>query len=238
MKKIILSAFLVLVVHGWVSADFNQYNFPNGTSIGHQVNEWVVIIKPTEREIVFHEEWTTAQQLWFQHYASAVINAWYFGYSPTQKFMPAGIYTLWNDATTDVAIDPSHCARDGNLCSFLNVNSLGIHRRQEALRGEIINSGPILTMHGIINPDIYATYSHWQRKTYRTLVVNSRKWPLFVLTTKPYTLPEITHYLLDLFGHSVSIINLDGGSSTSLWTSQSGTYFNDDKLLPTYFIIH
>ena len=234
-------SMLLLITYSivWLAiVSWSQNTYPNGTKIITLEDAGITIIKPTEREIIFNENGTTASQLWFDHYASAVINAGYFGYTWDKKYMPAGIYTLGNTASRDVDIDPSHCRRDGNLCSFVDINSLGIHRWQDSLRWEIINSGPIMVMNGIINPDIYSSYSHRQRKTNRTILINTNNWPVFIITTKSYTLPQIAHYLLWLFGSNVSIINLDGWSSTSLWTSQTWQYFNDHKPLPTFFVLH
>jgi hypothetical protein len=227
---------LILCSSSFFSVTANKYNFPTGTSIVHNEEAGIILIKPKNREITFNPSWETAQDLGIKRGASIIINAWYFGYADS-KFAPAWAYTLDNNNNNDVLFNPSHCQRDVNLCSFVNTTSLTIHRKEEQLRWSLINSWPILLKDNIINPDIYANNSHRNRSTYRTILINSPDGPYFLLTSKRYTLPRITHMIKRISWPTITAINLDGWSSTSIWTSQSDIYFNDHKRLPTYFVM-
>lgn len=206
---------------------------PSWTTLFLDRFKGIILIKPSKREHTFFSSPTTATRLAKNNNKStAILNAWYFR-RQQGKFFPAGIHAL--DPT---AIHPHICTEDKNLCWFVELDTLTIKEWLTITKTPTITAWPILLRDGIINPEITERYSHRQKKAERTILLNTKKWPIFLVTKKQYTLPKIASYIAKTFGSGVTAINLDGWSSTSLRTDNPLFTKNPEKSLPTFFIVY
>lgn len=239
--KYVISLFIVVFFFFGLGSSFSLQEFlyphkvyPSGTVVLHDRLHGVYLIKPKKRSFVFDTRGTTAQTLLTTHTgATMVVNGSYFGYSGG-LFVPAGIYT-----SDPSPVDPTHCERDKNICELLNLDSLSFTSFQPVVKTPTVSAGPTLLNKGKIPEEIANRYSHRQTKAYRTALLNTKRWPLFVVTKKQYTLPRLATYIHKLFGN-ISAINLDGGSSTSLASLDDTATFerNNQKRLPTFFVLY
>ncbi|MFA7285012.1 MAG: phosphodiester glycosidase family protein [Candidatus Absconditabacterales bacterium] len=200
-----------------------------GYGIARYAKQGIVVIKPKSRNQMFIRSGSTSSGIYHQHPgALAVINGAYFGRFGSETFYPAGVRT-----TGEKALDPSLC-QDINLCSVYHMDTLGIglFPMEGWFTGAYRSSGPILVQQGIINPSILRNRSHWQRKTYRTVMIP--QGPYFIVTTTGYSLPEMAEFIIKNFG-KVDAINLDGGSSTSLYSRN--VKFNSRARLPEFIVL-
>lgn len=236
-----IALFVGLVCLIGISSAFSLQEFlypykiyPSGTVILHDRLHGVYLIKPNRWSFVFNSAGTTAQTLLEQNsWATAVVNASYFGYSGG-LFVPAGVYAL-----DPSPIDPSYCEKDKNVCELLNLDTLSFTRFQFVVKSPTISAWPVLLNKWVIPDDVSLRYSHRQSRNYRTVILSTRRGPLFVVTKRQYTLPYLATYIHKLFGN-ISALNLDGWSSTTLATAETTDLFqrNSQKRLPTFFILY
>ncbi len=192
----------------------------------------IYIIKPSTRELTFSAQWSTAPQLYAKHDSwTVLINAWYF-WRDNNWFFPAGHYSM--DPTL---VDQSHCERDANLCWYIYTDSLSIHENLTITKEPTIAAWPMMMYNGVVNKTIQQKTSHRQRKTYRTLLVQTKNWPIFIVTKGQFALDRLLAYTVNAFSRDISVINLDGGSSTTIRTDNPLFQHNGQRRLPTFFIL-
>lgn len=194
---------------------------------------WIYLIKPTSRENTFSTWWTSAKKLWQAQVTSwtIIINAGYFGRN-NDWYFPAGHFAI------DLSpVDQSWCERDLNLCWFVFTDSLQIAQWLTFTKEPTFAAGPILMLDGKVNKDVQNNNSHRTYKKYRTILISTKQWPIFLITKKQYSLDRILAYSVNYFGRNISVINLDGWSSTTLWTDNPTFQFNASKTLPAFFIL-
>lgn len=236
MKKVLLT-FCILSLITSISRFFFQRRwqqtrlFPSGTTVTYDARKGITIIKPVSREWMFISTWSTTKLLWLQTQATVVINANYFWHTQNDFFI-AGHHSL-----VATGVDTTYCARDKNLCGYIHTKNLHIEEWITFSNDALISAGPILLRKGIINPELTEQYSHRQRKTKRTILINSKEWVFFLLTQKNYTLPKIASYIQKKFWPETTAINLDWGPSTSLRTTDRSFLFNENERLPLFFVI-
>lgn len=238
MKKLIMIIVLTfLTLPAFASSTvrdflFPTYTTPSGATIVLDKLKGIYLIKPTAWELTFLSKGTTAADLAATQPSWAIIiNAGYF-WRDANGFFPAGHFSL--DATV---VDQSHCDRDPNLCGYIFTDNLTIAEDLTFTKEPTIAAWPIMMLDGIVNKEIQQPRSHRQRKTYRTILIQTAQWPFFMVTKKQYTLDRLLAYTVKTFGRSISVINLDGGSSTSLRTDNSAFQINSARRLPTFFIL-
>lgn len=192
----------------------------------------IYIIKPSARELTFSAQWSSAQQLWVkQNTWAVIINAWYF-WRDKGWFFPAGHFSL--DPTF---IDTTHCERDPNLCGYIFTDSLTIQEKITFTKAPTIAAWPVMMLSGVVNKTIQQKTSHRTRKTYRTLLVQTKNWPIFIVTKGQFALDRLLAYTVNAFGRDISVINLDGWSSTTIRTDNPLFQYNTQRRLPTFFIL-
>lgn len=241
MKKPILLLIWVMLLclfPHWTSANtLRSFLYPV-----YKNNQWasiildrlrgIYLIKPTSREVVFSASWYTTTGLMHTFWSDKVfINAGYF-WRDERGFFPAGHVSL-----DPAIVDTTHCERDANLCGYIFTTNLTIHEQLTFTKEPTITAWPIMMHDGIVNQDLIKNISHRQRKTFRTILIQTKWWPVFVVTKKQYTLPWLLAYIVKHFGRNISVINLDGWSSTTLWTDHPLFQHTSNRRLPAYFVL-
>ena len=194
--------------------------------------KWIYIIKPSSRELTFSAQWSTAPQLHAKQASwTVLINAWYF-WRDSRWFFPAGQFSM--DPTV---IDKSHCERDANLCGYIFTDWLSIHENLTFTKEPTIAAWPVMMLNGVVNKAIQQKTSHRTRKTFRTILIQTKNWPVFIVTKGQFALDRLLAYSVKAFGRDISVINLDGGSSTTIRTDNPLFQHNGTRRLPTFFIL-
>ena len=120
---------------------------------------------------------------------------------------------------------------------FYDNSSVDLSTISQNTPGLYFNAGPWLVKSGKINPDIVKSRSHWQSKTYRTAMLRKNDGSVyFLVATAKIDLPQfiVFAYMSKIVatGEKFDLVNLDGGSSTSIWSP--GLTFNSKKRLPLF----
>lgn len=237
MRKLLVTlialTLIILPTHASLVRDFLYPTTQIGwTSIVLDRLRGIYIIKPSSRELTFSAKWISASALQKeQGSGSVIINAGYFG-RDTQWFYPAGHFSY--DPTP---IDQSWCERDSNLCGYLFTEELTIHEGLAFTKQPTIAAWPIMMLDGVVNKTIQQKTSHRTRKTFRTILVQTKNWPVFLVTKGQYALDRMLAYAVNYFGRNISVINLDGWSSTAIRTDNPDFQHNWERRLPTFFIL-
>ena len=169
-------------------------------------------------------------------------NGFYFGYGGTgAKFQPAGNATIslwWQSGTTvySSTTDPDLDVNLGVDVSYNAINnSLSFTASKTIRRGVRFFAWPMIVSGGILNPILVESISHRSSRHYRTFMIRRANGKaIFGITTKKMTLSDLGSRLQAILStESISVVNLDGGSSTSFW---HGSYaFNPNKSIPSFF---
>lgn len=237
MRKLLFTlialTFAILPTH---ASPLRHFLFPTTqvwwTTIVLDRLKGIYIIKPSSRELTFSAQWSTAPQLYAKQDSwTVLINAWYF-WRDNSGFFPAGHFSL-----DPSLIDQSHCERDANLCGYIFTNSLTIQENLTFTKEPTIAAWPIMMLNGVVNKTIQQKTSHRTRKTYRTLLVQTKNWPVFIVTKWQFALDRLLAYTVKAFGRDISVINLDGWSSTTIRTDNPLFQHNGTRRLPTFFIL-
>ena len=237
MKKFLLICLCILIslpAFGFSVREFlyPTYTTQNWASIVLDKLKWIYLIKPTRRELMFNSRGTSARALGQEHWTGAIIiNAWYF-WRDSAGYFPAGHFSL-----DPAIVDKSWCERDLNLCGYISTDSLHIQEHLTFTKEPTLAAWPVLMLDGKVNKDVQNKTSHRTQKRTRTVLIETKKWPVFLIAKKQYRLDWILAYSVKYFGRDISVINLDGGSSTSIRTDNSVFQFNATKTLPTFFIL-
>ncbi len=174
---------------------------------------------------------------------SAAINASYFGWHDDGSYFPAGV---WYD--NGFLVSPQSIPqKDINLqvlgyynsgvLQFFDNNTIDLSTISQTTPGMYFNAGPWLVKDGSINPDIVKSRSHRQSKTYRTAILRKNDGQIyFLIATAKIDLPQfiVFTYQSNLIkkGEKFDLVNLDGGSSTSLRSPK--LKYNATKRLPLF----
>ena len=195
---------------------------------------WRVLIKPRKTKLVFLWDGMTATQLRQTQNASAVVNAWYFWYAnetTRRPFVPAWSYPY----SIETKPSNSFCERDKNLCGRIDAHTLRIQTSENPVTRNALNAWPMLLENWRTNTQVIARNSHWLTTNYRTVLINSNNyWSFFFVSTTKRSLLDTSSTIRKIFPNATAI-NLDGWSSTS-WSS-SRWWWNQNKVLPTYFVL-
>lgn len=237
MKKLLiitLFSFITLPTFAFSVRNFlyPTYTTESGAAIIYNKLRWIYLIKPSSRDLTFLHQGTTARTLWQTNWTGTIIiNAWYFWRDNT-GYVPAGHFSL-----DPSVVDTSLCDRDPNLCGYIQTDALHIQEKLTFTKEPTIAAGPILMLDGVVNKNVQNKTSHRTQKRTRTVLIETKHGPIFLITKKQYRLDRILAYSVNYFGRDISVINLDGWSSTTLWTDNSTFQFNASKTLPTFFIL-
>jgi len=237
MKKFLIIFLLSIVALPTFAFSVRDFLYPTFTTeqwagIVYDRLRWIYLIKPTSRRLIFNNQWTTARKVGQEHWSwSIVINAGYF-WRDRNGYVPAGHFSI--DTTI---VDTSLCDRDPNLCGYIFTDSLHIQENLTFTKEPTIAAWPILMLNGVVNKNVQKKTSHRTQKRTRTVLIETKQWPVFLITKNQYSLDRILAYSVNYFGRNISVINLDGWCSTALWTDNSTFQFNANKALPTFFIL-
>lgn len=124
----------------------------------------------------------------------------------------------------------------GNL-QFMDNSAVDLSTITQNTPGVYFNAGPWLVKNGKINPDIVKSKSHRQSKTYRTAILRKNNGDIyFLIATAKIDLPQfiVFAYKSNIVqkDEKFDLVNLDGGSSTALWSP--ALKFNANKTLPLF----
>lgn len=220
-----------------------HYTTEKGGEVRHYQIPKVTVIKPATFDILFDGLGDTATNVVREHQYSAAINASYFGWHDDGTYFPAGVwYNNWFLITPqkldqkDINLQVLAYYNKWKLELYDN-SSVDLSTISQTTPGTYFNAGPWLVKQWKINPDIVKSRSHWQSKTYRTAVLRTATGNVyFLVATAKIDLPQfiVFAYKSNLVaqGEKFDLVNLDGGSSTSLWTP--GLKFNSKKTLPLF----
>lgn len=208
--------------------------YPSGVvTIEDTVNDYIMI-KPRNHNLIFHAQWATADQVRMMQEATMVVNAGYFGYADDTtrtEFIPAGSYPYGVENTAS----DLPCERDKNLCGRIDAGTLKVQTADRLVDDNVLNAWPMMMESWKVNTSVLQRQSHRLTPNYRTVLINTKKYgPFFFVTTKKRTLLEVA-YIIQQWFPDATIINLDGWSSTSY--SSSRDRYNDQKRLPTFFVL-
>lgn len=124
---------------------------------------------------------------------------------------------------------------------FMDNSAIDLSTITQQTPGKYFNAGPWLVKQGKINPDIVRSRSHWQSKTYRTAILRKGDGSIyFLVATQKIDLPQFIVFVyksnIIQKGENFDLVNLDGGSSTSIWSP--ALKFNANKKLPLFIGIN
>lgn len=203
---------------------------PQQTWIQQISNLWLVVVKPTTWRHEFIPNGSTTEDLFDIYRSLGVINGSYFRKDSQWWFHPAGAF-VENGKT----LAKSSFCDDPNICALFNTSTIDI--KPIVYSGEYGGSrrsaGPMLLQSWVINVHLKKSFSHRNVRTKRTVLVYPG--PYFIYTQKDYRLSDLASVLKKLFPKS-TIVNLDGGPSTSFYGS--GLKFNSDEILPEFFVLY
>lgn len=255
MSRIKFLIVLVFVLFVWVSTQIfadslerkvTQLN--KNYSVYHYTGDDVHIIMLRPRLKGLTLEYTTrgtsASYLGSLDNNCVAINGFYFGYKTTdtntvfQPAWPIQIFTSLKDAPRIIASD-TRPEDDINLHvpvfynSWNNVVSIG--KSILIGQGNWFHAGPLLVNQWKINDNLQQNRSHWRGKHYRTfLIQRANKQAIWWITRTKIDLPSLAKYLTEIMeDEEFTAVNLDGGSSTSLYTPEFS--FNSSKKLPILY---
>ncbi len=222
------------------SLNYTTYQW---TKIWHYEVPKITVIKPAAFSIVFNGVGNTASRLVRDGEYAAVLNASYFGRHQDGTYFPAGV---WYD--NGFLISPQMIPqKDLNLqvlayyysgsIDFYENSEIDISSLSHTTPGLYFNAWPWLVKDGTINPDIVRSRSHRQSKAYRTAMLRTETGELyFVIATEKIDLPQLIVFIYKSRfiqkDEKFNLVNLDGGSSTSLWSPI--VKFNATKRLPLF----
>lgn len=126
---------------------------------------------------------------------------------------------------------------DSGKLELFDNNTVDLSTISSTTPGLYFNAGPWLVKSGKVNPDIIKSRSHRQSKTYRTAILRKAdKNIYFLVATAKIDLPQfiVFAYKSNLIQNDekFDLVNLDGGSSTSLRSPKEK--FNAKKTLPLF----
>lgn len=187
---------------------------------------------------------TNARKLQTDLQYDLVLNGWYFTYEwSTNSFLPAWRIVDGTKVMRSMVKEFFHKSLDVNLALTVIydklTNKVAVSRDDLVLpRANIFAfyAGPELIQWGQVMTGINANLSHRQRKAVRTfMIIDMDGKPHLGMTNTWYTLPELAQKIKDMkvFYGSYQVINLDGGSSTSL--AAGSRYWNSSARLPWFF---
>lgn len=259
MKKLwiaVLTIIFFLSSAGFASALGNirvlpgrvkQYTTDEGSQIWHYQIPKITVIKPKSFDIIFNGIGTNASSVVYSNSYNVAINASYFWWYNDGTYFPAGV---WYD--NGFLISPQNMAeKDINLqvlayynnwqMQFMDNSTVDLSTISQNTPGMYFNAGPWLVKHGSINPDIVKSRSHRQSKTYRTAILRKADNSLyFLIATQKIDLPQFIVFVykseLVKKWETFDLVNLDGWSSTSLWSP--ALKFNANKKLPLFIGIN
>jgi uncharacterized protein YigE (DUF2233 family) len=101
-----------------------------------------------------------------------------------------------------------------------------------------VNAGPWLVRDGKINREVVDNKSHRQRETRRVWFIRNPNGEIhFIVATHPISLPQFVVFAFStgLWKGKFQFVNLDGGSSTALWTPYNS--YQTTRKLPIFICI-
>lgn len=220
-----------------------HYTTAKGSEIRHYQIPKITVMKPASFDLIFDGVGATTQGVVQEHSYSAAINASYFGRHQDGTFFPAGVRFdngfLVSEQTVpqkDINLQVLGYYNNGTL-TFSDNNSTNLTSLTPNTPGTYFNAGPWLVKGGKINPDIVRSRSHRQSQTYRTAILQRANGDIyFLVSTQKIDLPQFIVFvykakLVDT-NEKFNLVNLDGGSSTSLRSPK--LKFNSSKKLPLF----
>lgn len=223
-----------------------KYTDTNGNKYSLYKKPEITVITPKKFSFQFYQQWNSISSLIKNNTCTALLNWTYFGYAQGGGYFPAWVWYEYGSFVRE----PYQPATDKNLQVLLASNWTTIDTfdndsfdftkmiQQTNTASWYVNAGPWLVRNGVINNDIVRNRSHWQRETTRVGVVKNPDGTVhFLVATQPISLPQFI-----VFSHnawigswSFQFVNLDGGSSTSLYTPYNS--YQSRKILPSFICI-
>jgi exopolysaccharide biosynthesis protein len=249
--NIILSGIItttLLIVSGCSSN--TSFTTKNYNLQGYE-NDSIVLITPTSKvwgfSSLYSSWWLTSEEYKEQLSQSwkndcAVINGSYFDYTSWGSFQPAGTLLLYNGIKNiDIISSTIIPSQDPNLWVHVHYNTtnniLSFSDDKAPIRGIWFFAGPMIIENNVINPKLSEDISHRNKPYERTFMIQlpDQKTVIWV-STKKTTLSELAEKLNNIYKDQIiSVVNLDGGPSTTL--NHNDISFDKNNKLPLWFSI-
>ena len=219
--------------------------FTKTYSIHSYYDDSIVLLTPRKRglETSFLSNGSTASSFVKpSNTTCAAVNGFYFGKGVDgERFQPAGSVTIYQWLNKQSAYMPSTTNPDDDVNLWVQVfyntinNNISLNSPFKISHGVSFFAGPMIIDQGIINPNLTKKISHRSTQHYRTFLIQDKNnKAIFGISKTKISLPELASKLSQIVKWtSYSVVNLDGGSSTSI--AVSGYNFNATKNLPSRF---
>lgn len=246
LSIIILLALFFSVQSVWAEdVSRKLVKFTKGFSMYSYYDDSIVLLTPRKRglDASFLINWSSANSLIAQPNTScAAVNGFYFGkWLEGERFQPAGYVTFYQWLNKQTAYIPSTTNPDDDVNLGVQVfyntinNNISLNSPFKISHGVSFFAGPMIIDRGEINPNLTKKISHRSTAHYRTFLIQDKNnKAIFGISKTKISLPELATKLSQIVKwNSFSVVNLDGGSSTSI--AVSGYNFNSAKNLPSRF---
>ncbi len=204
----------------------------------------ITVITPKKFSFHFYKEGTTMRTFVNDLSCSAGLNWSYFWFNPDGTYFPAWVWYKYGKYIRE----PYQPAIDKNLRVLLSWNGTTIDPMVNDTfdfasiawikTSWYVNAGPRLVRDGRINHDVVDNKSHRQRKARRVWFIRNPNGEIhFVVATQPISLPQFVVFAFStgLGKEWFQFVNLDGWSSTSLWTPYNS--YQTKRKLPIFICI-
>lgn len=219
--------------------------FTKTYTLNSYYDDSIVLLTPRKwgLKTAFFTQWISANAILKTQDSSCVaINGFYFGRGiDGNPLQPAGPVTFYKGLRNKPEILPSttNPADDVNL--WINIfysstnNTISLNKPISISYGASFFAGPMIIDEGEINTNLNNKISHRSTQHYRTFIIkNTKNKAIFWISKTKISLYELWQKLANIYGkENISVVNLDGGSSTSIGMSEYN--FNATKTLPSWF---
>jgi len=213
-----------------------QYLIKNGIQI--QVGKFDINVFKSPSDKLF-----TSQEVALQNLDQVVVNGGYF--TETKDY----IGLLWNgnerlgriSVGNQQATHIAHFDKQTGRLEFLSSLDFTDSDFNQDTNNIYFQTGPLIIDHNEVQTSLIDRSINGNQSALRSFIGYTESGKIFVgVTTQGYDLRNLGEMLLskDFFeGETISVINLDGGSSTSIYSSENAEEmsFRDFKELP-YFV--
>ena len=215
-------------------------------------NDTIVLITPTSKvwgfTAFYSSGWLTSDEYKKQLSLSwkndcTIINGSYFATTSWWWFQPAGTLLMYN-GLKNIDVIPSSVipSQDQNLGVHVHYNTtnnlLSFSDDKAPVRWIGFFAGPMIVENSVINPKLSENISHRNKPYERTFMIQLADHKTVIWISKEkITLSDLGAKLNTIYtGQIISVINIDGGPSTTL-QSDVLSFNTTDQKLPLRFSI-
>jgi len=247
-KLLITTVAMSMLLLTWCNTSVVTKNY----TLQWYEDDSIILITPTSKvwwfNALYSSGWLTSDEVKQQLSLSwkndcTIINGSYFATTSGGSFQPAGTILMYNGLKNIEVIQSSIIpSQDHNLGVHIYYNTtnnlLSFSDDKAPVRGIGFFAGPMIIEDNTINPKLSEDISHRNKPYERTFMIQlpDHKTVLWI-STKKITLSDLGAHLNTIYKDQIiSVVNLDGGPSTTL-QSDSLSFNNKDKKLPLWFSI-